>query len=683
MMTYFLGCILLISSFFAFSNQDPFHLKAGLHIVRETLPLYKEGKKFSLKKNPISGKINFSKYESRYYLYYFRSLGFYFESLSFKEERNFQAEEQSLKKAQKDIDKALMSPYSKGEKARIWQENILLSLIDVSIKQKKYTEAMDLSFECLEIASPSLRADILAELKVIYKALGKDTGSLKKHFISSKEETKVISESYLIKNIKPLMKNLGKFFYTNRSDLFVERMIQVYPKVKVKSRRTKNEKNFLRAVEKNFSLFSGEQMEEISRSLWRLSKPNYALFVLEKALILHKKEKAYPKLLYKKAQIYADLKKFRSAIKVLEELIKVASGTEFHEKALYKKAFLSHFYLKKNSKSLFQDYLASYPDGNYKTASTYQVLSYESSKRSKFSQKTKKDIKAFFEMNPISYYSLLLAKSYPDIYNPVIKDFFNFKTINEGNLEFQIEKNPALKGYYGSFEELKGFDLFDEAYEVLTKMSPLMKDFESQKLLVHFYKEIQRLDAQVIRSMRLFSQFPEKRSFSLLEDTFPLFEVSLVDSIIKQLKIHSLKPALVLSLIRQESAFNIKALSPVGARGLMQLMPSTAAYVAKSMKIKTYSLEEKKDNLKLGISYLNELLRDFKGNKVYALSAYNAGPHRTKKWIKKRGNMSPEAFIETIPYKETSLYVKLVMRNYLVYQMLYGERDFKKLTHLF
>ena len=135
--------------------------------------------------------------------------------------------------------------------------------------------------------------------------------------------------------------------------------------------------------------------------------------------------------------------------------------------------------------------------------------------------------------------------------------------------------------------------------------------------------------------------------------------------------------ALVHAIIRQESGFDDQAISRVGARGLMQLMPATAKLVAKMVKV-SYSkdrlLSDRDYNLKLGQAYLGELLERYQGNYVLALAAYNAGPHRVKRWIKLRGDprsadVDIVDWIERIPYSETRNYVQRVLEGLNVYRL--------------
>lgn len=130
---------------------------------------------------------------------------------------------------------------------------------------------------------------------------------------------------------------------------------------------------------------------------------------------------------------------------------------------------------------------------------------------------------------------------------------------------------------------------------------------------------------------------------------------------------HGLEPSLVLGLIRQESAFRTDARSPAGALGLMQLLPSRGP-------VGQEELMELKVNLALGTAHLAELIRRYEGSLAEALAAYNAGVHRLERWKRRFQGMEEDEFIEAIPFAETRTYVKRVLRNKALYEMLYASR---------
>ncbi len=138
---------------------------------------------------------------------------------------------------------------------------------------------------------------------------------------------------------------------------------------------------------------------------------------------------------------------------------------------------------------------------------------------------------------------------------------------------------------------------------------------------------------------------------------------------------------LVLAIVRQESAFATDAQSRVGARGLMQLMPGTAAGVASRLQM-PYSLDRLTSdgiyNVTLGRSYVERLIDDFGGSYALAIAAYNAGPGRVRQWLHDFGDprgtaISMVDWIEMIPFNETRLYVQRVLENLQVYRGQNGD----------
>ena len=139
--------------------------------------------------------------------------------------------------------------------------------------------------------------------------------------------------------------------------------------------------------------------------------------------------------------------------------------------------------------------------------------------------------------------------------------------------------------------------------------------------------------------------------------------------------------SVTLGLIRQESSFDIGAVSPSGARGLMQLMPFTAQAVAKQIGAATSLVTLTSDpahNMRLGTAYLREMLDRFDNSLPLATAAYNAGPHRVDEWLAANGDprtgpIDMLDWIELIPLNETRNYVQRVLENVVVYRARRGE----------
>jgi len=141
------------------------------------------------------------------------------------------------------------------------------------------------------------------------------------------------------------------------------------------------------------------------------------------------------------------------------------------------------------------------------------------------------------------------------------------------------------------------------------------------------------------------------------------------------------EPALVLSVIRQESKFLESARSSAGARGLMQVLPLTAYNVARKLRIpysRSQLTEDPEYNIRIGRAYLRQLLRQYDGSYVLALTAYNAGPSRVSNWIERngdprKGEISMYDWIEAIGFDETRNYVQRILETLPYYR--YAQDD--------
>ena len=161
----------------------------------------------------------------------------------------------------------------------------------------------------------------------------------------------------------------------------------------------------------------------------------------------------------------------------------------------------------------------------------------------------------------------------------------------------------------------------------------------------------------------------KERTLHLL--AYPLGNPSLVQRYSQD---RNLDPSLLFALILEESRYQVQAVSPAGARGLMQVMPQTGRQIAKELKIRRFSEEQLFDpavNIRLGSWYFARMLEEFGGKVHLALAAYNAGPHMVRKWLAAARSSPEDEFVENIPYTETRNYVIRVMGSAQVYRFLY------------
>jgi len=159
-----------------------------------------------------------------------------------------------------------------------------------------------------------------------------------------------------------------------------------------------------------------------------------------------------------------------------------------------------------------------------------------------------------------------------------------------------------------------------------------------------------------------------------LDDVNLRFPLAFNDEIIRHADNNKINPAWAFAIARRESSFMADAHSPVGAKGLMQIMPGTAKQLSRRSVSNKYLLNAR-NNIKLGTKYLRKLLEKNKGNRVLATASYNAGPYRVKSWLRGISAIPADMWIETIPYKETRDYVKSVLAYQQIYQVRVGQMD--------
>ncbi len=166
---------------------------------------------------------------------------------------------------------------------------------------------------------------------------------------------------------------------------------------------------------------------------------------------------------------------------------------------------------------------------------------------------------------------------------------------------------------------------------------------------------------------RLFQKYPEYKTLTNMGYYYPLAFEDLV------LKHHrNQDPYLLLSLIRQESSFNPNTKSPVGATGLMQIMPRTAKDLRKRA-VTDKELFDPSFNIQMGARYFAALVREFKNDHMKALASYNAGSGNVRKWMKRYPTENQLLFVDLIPFEETREYVAGILRNQYWYSKLYPE----------
>jgi soluble lytic murein transglycosylase len=223
----------------------------------------------------------------------------------------------------------------------------------------------------------------------------------------------------------------------------------------------------------------------------------------------------------------------------------------------------------------------------------------------------------------------------------------------------------------------KARDLINEALsagEIMTarsllekvNMDRLQSTEPSYRIQWAYYMHMAQVGVRKFQILgKLINEHPDFRTKSVKSMLFPNWYFESVSFHSSQVD-----PWLIQSLIRQESAFDPRARSRVGATGLMQLMPATARIYG---KINRQQLKDPEQNVRVGVRFFERLLERYDGNIHYALAAYNAGPGKVDDWVKRYPTQDPQLFSDIIPYRETREYVAFILRNYYWYQYLNGQ----------
>ena len=163
-------------------------------------------------------------------------------------------------------------------------------------------------------------------------------------------------------------------------------------------------------------------------------------------------------------------------------------------------------------------------------------------------------------------------------------------------------------------------------------------------------------------------------SVGYMDDIKRRFPMPYSEYLVKGAEQVNINPAWAFAIARRESSFMVDANSTAGARGLMQLLPGTARYLAKK-KIKSSSLYQPDENAKYGTQYLRYLMDKMDNNPVLVTASYNAGWRRVKNWLPDKGTQPMDIWVETIPFKETRNYVKAVLAYKQIYANQLGQQN--------
>lgn len=348
---------------------------------------------------------------------------------------------------------------------------------------------------------------------------------------------------------------------------------------------------------------------------------------------------------------------YQSGVKGYERLVKSYKGIDPDDEAI--DVAIKHV-LDGNSDDAaeaLEEFMKLYPKSQHRWRALYWLG--RSLQAENEIKRANESFETVLREQPLSYYGILASKAsgrpleaYVDAILPKAVATDELLSPSE---EMRLERAKIFVAH-GEFD-LAGNELKD-----LNSRGTLSNEFLVYLASLNF--EI----GNFYSAFRIISDLSARSSFTInstywLRLIFPVVHKAAVSRFAKQ---NQLDAILVLSLIKQESAFDSDAVSSAGAMGLMQLMPYTAVEV--DPNVEQAQLLEPETNVRLGTAYLAGLLKRFNGNIALSLAGYNAGPARAATWSREsKPKWGMLEFIESIPFRETRGYVSSIIRNYFWY----------------
>ncbi len=420
---------------------------------------------------------------------------------------------------------------------------------------------------------------------------------------------------------------------------------------------------------------------DIGRNLWNLGRPIEGAKYFQEVIKEGPSSELAVKAQFFLGKIYEERKDFPKALETYRAAFEKYPEEYYAQWAGWRLGWIHYIEGKfEQAFDLFQEAANRFPDG-----SLVEYNLYWSAKSAE--QLNRKDVaidlySKVLELYPYTFHGIRARDqlSALDI-KPLIQD----KTPDEPSVS---EEKPQLgrsltadeKFHFIRANELSKLGLLQEARNEIGELqNGVKKNLAGVLWISNLYHQAQGY-AESLRLLHLYKDFTTKPNEKNLSAEFwkHFFPMAYKEAVLGYAKSREVDPFFVNGIIRQESLFDSQALSPAGARGLMQIMPATGKKLYPKTKLKkpfeTDALFDPDLNIRLGVKYVSQLNRRFDNNGMHILISYNAGPHVLKKWLKRFGHLSDQdVFIESIPYPETRRYVKHVLRNLGIYKALYSD----------
>ncbi len=317
----------------------------------------------------------------------------------------------------------------------------------------------------------------------------------------------------------------------------------------------------------------------------------------------------------------------------------------------------------------------------------WQAVSYQKLKQDK---KASDLFHAIVDKYPLNYYGWRSRQQLPDVPFPLIYE----DSLTDSTWKKVITKiSTPIKDSLWKADFSDNFDLalklgtigfYDEAEFILEPLEIRgERNYALMLEISRFYESIGYHYQAYRLAKKIYWALPRSKRTSLPRSFVTMLYPKVFENhISKSAETFSIEPALVRSIMRQESQFSVPIKSPVGAVGLMQIMPYTGKEIATDLKhsFRKSMLLNAKTNIHFGTYYIGKLLKQWKGDKIRSIASYNGGPHNVKRWVNWHKDIlhDPIYFVECIGFSETRHYVKKVLENYWTYSALYPTVEPKK-----
>ena len=415
----------------------------------------------------------------------------------------------------------------------------------------------------------------------------------------------------------------------------------------------------------------------IGRNLWNLGKPIAGAKYFKEVAKGNPSSERTIKALFFLGKIYEEQKNYPEALKTYQMALNKYSEEFYGQWAGWRLGWVNYIDGKfEKAFERFQDLAQQFPKGPFIESNLY--WSAKSAEKMGDKEKAKKLFIDVANLYPYTFHGIRAKEQ-------LLKTGMSFtkNTIKSKGAQTPVKLGRALTPlenfYHNRAIELSALGLTIEARNEIQQLEKsIRKNLTGVLWLSKLYHKADGYP-ESLKLLQLYKNFATKSGKRNLSHRFwkYFFPLAYRDAVASNSKYRKVDPYFITSIMRQESLFNRKALSPAGARGLMQIMPATGKKLYPKSKLNkpfvSDALFEPDLNIRLGVKYVSQLDKRFGGNGTHILISYNAGPHVLKKWLKRFDNVNDlDVFIESIPYPETRRYVKHVLRNRGIYKALYS-----------